>query len=78
MKWAQAISHWSMKLQSDIFETASASIIVVDVMSDTTASCICTHDWLSEPRVLVHEWADRNSGWSQVVSHPIHHTVYVA
>jgi hypothetical protein len=37
--------------------------IKVDVTSDMTACCICTHDWLSEPCVLVCEQANRSSGW---------------
>jgi hypothetical protein len=49
----------------------------VEVMSDMTACCIYTHGWLSEPRVLVHEQANRDSAMSQAVSHPGHHTIYV-
>jgi hypothetical protein len=43
----------NMEFQSNVSETVSASITRADVMSDTSARCICTHDWLSEPLVLV-------------------------
>jgi hypothetical protein len=43
-----------------------------------TAHCICTHNWLSEPHVFVQREANRNSGQSQAVSHPSHHTVCAA
>jgi hypothetical protein len=49
MKSSQVISRVRMELQSNISETAYASIITVEATSDTTARCICTHDWLSEP-----------------------------
>jgi hypothetical protein len=54
-------------------ETVSASISRVNVMSDTSAHCICTHKWLLKSCVLVHKQVKRNSGQSQAASQPSHH-----
>jgi hypothetical protein len=67
MKSSRVISHVSMELESNVSETVSVSIIRLDVMSDMTAHCICTHNWLLEPCVLVREPVGTMGGVSRSV-----------
>jgi hypothetical protein len=69
MKSSQVIICVSTELQANFSETIAVSVVRVDVMSGLTVQSICTHSWLLELSIPVHEGAIRDCDWSLVVSH---------